>query len=1203
KNYSLTCCCITDITVDLETAAASGTGGISNIQQIIAGSGSNIIQGTSGDDVVTLSGLDTGIINDISFQGFETVLPGAGDDRFVVNGGPWVNLDGGAGFDTLDYGASNVGLTLDLENQSANNVAVFANIEGFLGSNHADTLQGTSGNDAISITGNNTGTLGSFTFSGIESINAGAGNDEVAIAAAGSLTGTLEAGTGVDRLDYSSYITDVTIDLENNTATAIGTLSNFEHIVGGSGNNDSLIGTINNDNITLTGIDAGTINAITFKGVENLDGQAGDDTFTVNNGASLTGTLSGGMGNDTANYTPYTTDITVDLQNDAATGISRFDTLESFIGGDGNDTFILNADDPTKEIDGGAGSNTLIGHDVVSIWNLTASNTGNGTGIENFSNIQNLIAGNQSDQINILADNAGFTGRLDGGAGLLKIIGDEINLGTDITGAGELILEPLSTDRDIQLGGVDSPSKLTLSLVELANISADFTAITIGSDKNTGMITLEADVTLPAPAKILAPQGNGIIDTQGFNLTAPELTLSAAQNITAGTLIAPSGITLNSGGAVITQDLLAAAAQNGGNIAIDAGTTITTEQIDTSTTGIKAGDVTLNAADTIQIQTIRAEGNTAGGNVTISTEQFLQVTDRFTNLDGQIASISTAATNGAGDITIHHGGNSNIPFKVGDSSLLGSHSAITSGTFQIEIENSFLNSYTLGNIAILTQDSLPSSIINQSSMVNLSTESTLVAIEPTSVIDFAATDFAVIDFAVIDSLSLDHLRAPTLNDNTNLNEVTASVNINDSNSALFEHLESSFSEQFKSHLNLYERVSISSPSLASAQKTLGNVEEFMDIKPGVLYIYFSPADKQQDASSDLNPNDELGLLLLTHTGQTIRRRVQGVTRSQVMATAEQFYAEVTNSISAPSQYLPPAQQLYSWFIAPVEDELQKQGVQSLAMAMDTGLRTLPVAALHNGQEYLVERYSLGVIPSFSLTDFNPQNFLYAQLENTQLLAMGASQFPSLQVLPAVPEELEIVTDNFHESEVFLNENFTLSNLQAQVARNKYGIVHLASHGVFKPGESRNSYIQLWDQPLQLNQVHTLGLQEANIALMVLSACNTALGDREAEYGFAGLAVNAGVQTSVASLWPISDEGTLGLMTYFYESLQRQPVRAQALQKAQLAMLRGNLQFRGGTLYGLNEEALAHFPELEYHGRWNFEHPFYWSTYTLVGSPW
>ncbi|MEM7795379.1 MAG: CHAT domain-containing protein, partial [Cyanobacteria bacterium P01_C01_bin.118] len=597
------------------------------------------------------------------------------------------------------------------------------------------------------------------------------------------------------------------------------------------------------------------------------------------------------------------------------------------------------------------------------------------------------------------------------------------------------------------------------------------------------------------------------------------------------------------------------------------------------------GNVTLNAPAAIQVGTIRAEGNAAGGNVTIATDQFVQLTDQFTSLDGDIASISTAATNGTGEITIRHGGNSLIPFEIGDSSLLGSDAAITTGDFKLSIDSVFPNSYNLGNILLLTQD-ITSSIDAMASPIDAPVISPVPSLEPVQTISFNSP--------LIDR------------DSSSIEALTDSIGTDDSNKALFERLESSYSEQFKSHLDLYERVSVSPTNLDTAQQTLSNVEALMDIKPGVLYVYFLPPtdkDKAIPDSSGLNPHDELGLLLLTHNGQTVRRKVKNVTRGDVMVIAEDFYAHITNSVSTSSQYLPPAQQLYDWFITPIEDELQQQGIQSLAMAMDTGLRTLPMAALHNGEEFLVERYSLGVIPSFSLTDFNPQNFLYTQLENTQLLAMGASQFPSQQLLPAVPEELTIVTQTFHDSEVFLNEDFTLNNLQHQVARNEFGIVHLASHGVFEPGEPSQSYIQLWDQSLQLDQVHTLGLQEANIALMVLSACNTALGDREAEYGFAGLAVNAGVQTSVASLWPISDEGTLGLMTYFYQHLQQQPVRATALREAQLAMLRGDLQFADGTLYGLDETPLSHFPELEYHGRWNFEHPFYWSTYTLVGSPW
>lgn len=424
---------------------------------------------------------------------------------------------------------------------------------------------------------------------------------------------------------------------------------------------------------------------------------------------------------------------------------------------------------------------------------------------------------------------------------------------------------------------------------------------------------------------------------------------------------------------------------------------------------------------------------------------------------------------------------------------------------------------------------------------------------------------------------------------------------------LLEELESLFTEEFSSYLNLDGQVSSLATNIPAVQTTLKQVASATGIKPGVLYVYFSsshdhPNNQFQDAATE-HPDDVLGVFLITQEGQPIHKELTSVTRRDVMPVAEEFYAQVTNAISGESQYLPPAQQLYNWFIKPIETELQAQGIESLAFAMGCGLRVLPLAALHNGSEFLIERYSLGLIPSIRLTNFDSENFISTPLENTQLLAMGASEFPSQQALPAVSQELDIIAQTFNNSDVFLNEEFTLRNLQQQIAQERYDIVHLASHGVFSSGEPHNSYIQLWDQPLQMNRFHTLGLMDSDIALMVLSACNTAFGDLESEYGFAGLAVNLGIQTALASLWPISDEGTLGVMSYFYDQLKQQPVRATALRQAQLTMLQGDLQFVDGTLYGVHGTPLAHFPEQKYSGRWTFEHPFYWSTYTLVGSPW
>ncbi|MBD2017392.1 CHAT domain-containing protein [Microcoleus sp. FACHB-53] len=122
-------------------------------------------------------------------------------------------------------------------------------------------------------------------------------------------------------------------------------------------------------------------------------------------------------------------------------------------------------------------------------------------------------------------------------------------------------------------------------------------------------------------------------------------------------------------------------------------------------------------------------------------------------------------------------------------------------------------------------------------------------------------------------------------------------------------------------------------------------------------------------------------------------------------------------------------------------------------------------------------------------------------------------------------------------------------------------------------------------------------------LLVLSACRTALGDREAELGFAGLAAQAGVKSVLGSVWNISDEGTLALMTEFYQQLKQAPMKAQALQQAQLAMLKGEVRFEGGELRTTAGEKLPLPPELAKLEDQDFSHPNYWSGFTMIGSPW
>lgn len=168
--------------------------------------------------------------------------------------------------------------------------------------------------------------------------------------------------------------------------------------------------------------------------------------------------------------------------------------------------------------------------------------------------------------------------------------------------------------------------------------------------------------------------------------------------------------------------------------------------------------------------------------------------------------------------------------------------------------------------------------------------------------------------------------------------------------------------------------------------------------------------------------DELELILVTAKGRPVRRRVS-VTRSQALEIAEQF----RQSVASPRQrrdYIEPAQQLYQWLVAPLEADLQAQQITNLVFLMDAGLRSVPVAALHDGTGFLVERYSVGLMPSLSLTDTR-----YKDVRNLEVLAMGAEEYVDQNPLPAVPLEIAVITEQLWPGRAFLNETFTLKNLE------------------------------------------------------------------------------------------------------------------------------------------------------------------------------
>ncbi len=350
--------------------------------------------------------------------------------------------------------------------------------------------------------------------------------------------------------------------------------------------------------------------------------------------------------------------------------------------------------------------------------------------------------------------------------------------------------------------------------------------------------------------------------------------------------------------------------------------------------------------------------------------------------------------------------------------------------------------------------------------------------------------------------------------------------------------------------------------------------------------------------------DELQVLMVTSQGVVPLQTIQGATRSNIFKTVRQFEQKLSLK-NDEKDYLPQAKQLYQWMITPIEQQLKEQNIKNLTFILDDGLRTLPIAALYNEKtnKYVIEDYSVGLMPSLSLTDLTPRP--RRDILNTKVLAMGSETFTDQKPLPAVPVELSEISQKILTGSIFLNQDFTVDNLKNSLMTQEYNIVHLATHGEFRPGDRSNSYIYFDDQKLNLEQFSKLGLDNPKIDLLVLSACRTAFGDKDAELGFAGLAIKTGARTALGSLWYVSDEATLALMTMFYQNLKTTPMKSESLRQAQLAFLKSKVAIQNNQLILDNDLKIELPPELvNFFGTSkNLRNPYYWSAFTLIGNPW
>jgi filamentous hemagglutinin family protein len=944
--------------------------------------------------------------------------------------------------------------------------------------------------------------------------------------------GSIAVNNAIKGSDDASVTLKGTTTLNNNITTV--------------NRNITINGNVSLGNNALLSTGTGSAGNITINGTVN-----GKQDLTLTTGAGDI-TLNGAVGSSTplANITAN------------SSGSTRFNST-------------INATSLTTDV----GGTTELKGNVTTTGNQTYNNAVRLTNnlILNSSSNGNITFGSTVDGNQLLNLNAGFgTVQFKNSVGgITPLSGLDINAGN---------VEALSSLNVGSSGiNIDAGGKVNLGSAVTAT-SGGKVEITAHRDITTNDITSQGSIILNSTeGKIDASAGS--LNSSSTTSNGGAIALNANTAITTGEISAQSqqgtggDITLKSNrGSVTSGNLNSSGTTDGGNIRIEASTTITAGQIGSRGLTGKGGNVTLDPTGDIEVTSINAQGGTTGGEVDITTEQFFRATGTFSTANGS-ASISTLGGSGGGSLTIRHGGKGLIPFDVGDATTNGTAGEITSGEFAIAPFQSFPFTEKRGNIQIISipAPKIPDPGNNPPEPRNNPPNRSINAVDLTL-----------------------HQSKPD------------SSPIQNSESAPLEKAVQSIdklaSRDYEQYFGMSETAGT---NLTQARNILRTIEAATGMKPAVIYAMFVPetitpapasAPGLEDDSAELSllrsltpqGSDRLELILLTAQGKPIRRSLK-TTRAEVLSMALDFRLDVTN-VRDPHSYLAPAQQMYQWLVAPLEKDLQQLGINNLVYITDAGLRTIPLAALYDGKGFILERYSVGLMPSLSLSDTR-----YSDLHKSQVLAMGASEFKDNRALPGVPVELDRIT-KIWSGKSFLNKDFTLDNLKSERAKTPFGIIHLATHAEFLPGKPANSYIELTDRKLPPSALQSLGWTKPVVDLLVLSACRTALGDQQVELGFAGLAVQSGVKSALASLWNVSDEGTVGLMSEFYQQLEEAPIKAEALRRAQLAMLRGKVRIKGGKLV-TSEGEFPLPPELVKLGNRDFSHPYFWSAFTMVGNPW
>jgi CHAT domain-containing protein/uncharacterized protein HemY len=417
-------------------------------------------------------------------------------------------------------------------------------------------------------------------------------------------------------------------------------------------------------------------------------------------------------------------------------------------------------------------------------------------------------------------------------------------------------------------------------------------------------------------------------------------------------------------------------------------------------------------------------------------------------------------------------------------------------------------------------------------------------------------------------------------------------------------------EQFLAHLQVevWQAPQVQERIARLTEESQGLMDALRDLGPGTVALYTLVTDTAYH------------VILTTPEVQVAREK--SIAAADLARTVHAFRQALDPDQrgSVLRDPRPLARELYQILVAPIAQDLRQAQATTLMWSLDGVLRYLPLAALHDGEQYLLERYRLAVFTPASVTRLKDQ-----PRSPWSGVGFGVSKaYGDFPALPTVPDELRgVIRDSTqHNPEgvlpglIHLNEAFTDAALRAAL-RQRPPVVHIASHFQLHPGDDTASFLLLGDgSHLPLAQLKTWPQPFQGVELLTLSACNTAVGSTGAEgnevEGLAVLAQRQGAKAVVATLWPVVDVSTKELMQIFYRLRESQPglPKVEALRQAQLTLLRGtgppgvaiHTEARGG---GVVADASGGpggaLPRFRPDPRAPYAHPAFWAPFVLMGN--